>query len=341
MNEVLYRKYRPGNFDELVAQDHVVDALKAALKQDSLGHAYLFYGSRGIGKTSVARLVASELGVSQNDTHEIDGASNRKIEDIRELRDAVQALPFDSKYKVYIIDEVHMLTKEAFNALLKTLEEPPAHAIFILATTELHKVPDTIISRCQVFTFERPTAETLAKHVITIGDKEGKDIDPAAAQIIARLGDGSFRDTLGVLQQVLSSVDDKRIGAEEVSQVTKSPSQELVKKLVAAVISAEKEEALAIIQTISEQDSDMVLVTEEVLTRLRAGLLLKHAPQSAGSLEKALTKEYVSQLQSLVQADISTLSAKKVMRFVEVLSQIKSAVIPTLALELAVIDLVE
>ena len=144
---VLYRKYRPSNFKEVLGQDHIVKTLGGAINLGNISHAYLFAGTRGTGKTSIARIFANEIKTTENDLYEIDAASNRGIDDIRELRDSVNVLPFESPYKVYIIDEVHMLTKEAFNALLKTLEEPPKHVIFILATTEIEKLPDTIFSR--------------------------------------------------------------------------------------------------------------------------------------------------------------------------------------------------
>ncbi len=147
MSEVLYRKYRPSNFGEVMGQDHIVSVIEKSIKNKKIAHAYLFSGSRGIGKTSIARILAKDLGTHSDDIYEIDAASNRGIDDIRAIRDAVNTLPFHSTYKVYIVDEVHMLTKEAFNALLKTLEEPPAYVIFMLATTELEKIPETIISR--------------------------------------------------------------------------------------------------------------------------------------------------------------------------------------------------
>ena len=158
----LYRKYRPKNFKEVLGQDHIVDVLESSVDTNKDSHAYLFVGSRGTGKTSVARIFATSIGVSANDLYEIDAASNRGIEDIRELRDGARVLPFDSKYKVYIIDEVHMLSKDAWGALLKILEEPPKHVIFILATTEFHKVPETIISRCQVFVFKKASTLNLS-----------------------------------------------------------------------------------------------------------------------------------------------------------------------------------
>ncbi|HXK39597.1 MAG TPA: AAA family ATPase, partial [Candidatus Paceibacterota bacterium] len=153
MAGALYRKYRPQSFDAVRGQDHIVAVLSSALEKGQVGHAYLFSGTRGTGKTSVARIFAKALGIGEQDTYELDAASNRGIDDVRALRDAVHVMPFGSPYKIYIIDEVHMLTKEAFNALLKTLEEPPAHVIFILATTEFEKLPETIVSRCEVHTF--------------------------------------------------------------------------------------------------------------------------------------------------------------------------------------------
>src|SRR5579872_5734422 len=203
---VLYRTYRPAKWSEVMGQDHIVNALKDALLNKRIAHAYLFSGSRGTGKTSTARILAHELKTADEDIYEIDAASNRGIDDIRELREHVSVNPFSSPYKVYIIDEVHMLSKEAWNALLKTLEEPPAHVIFILATTELDKVPETIISRCQTFTFRKPGREVVRKQIAAIAKKENYNLDPGAADLIALLGDGSFRDALGMLEKVMSAL---------------------------------------------------------------------------------------------------------------------------------------
>ena len=200
----LYRKYRPSKFEEVLGQDHIVDVLESSVENKKVSHSYLFVGSRGTGKTSLARIFAGAIGVSQNDLYEIDAASNRGIDDIKELRDGVRGLPFDSKYKVYIIDEVHMLSKDAWGALLKTLEEPPKHVIFILATTELRKVPDTIISRYQVFTFKKPTDAILKKMLVDVAKKEGYELEQGSAELVTILGDGSFRDALGTLQKVLN-----------------------------------------------------------------------------------------------------------------------------------------
>jgi len=189
MAQVLYRKYRSRSFAEVIGQDHVTKTLQNAIKAGKISHAYLFTGPRGVGKTSVARILAHEVnGLPYNDESvhldiiEIDAASNRRIDEIRDLRDKVRIAPTAAKYKVYIIDEVHMLTREAFNALLKTLEEPPAHCIFVLATTEAHKLPETIVSRTQRFEFKPINPAQAAKHLANIAKKEKIDIKPEALE---------------------------------------------------------------------------------------------------------------------------------------------------------------
>jgi DNA polymerase-3 subunit gamma/tau len=215
MSQALYRKYRSTSFDELVGQEHVTELLKAAVKNGTFSHAYLFTGQRGTGKTSAARILAyaiNELPYDADAGHldiiEIDAASNRRIDDIRDLREKVFIAPVSAKYKVYIIDEVHMLTGESFNALLKTIEEPPAHAVFILATTELHKVPATIISRTQRFHFRPVALEKVVEHLKMIAKKEKIDIDDEALKLIAEHGGGSFRDSISLLDQ-LGSLEGK------------------------------------------------------------------------------------------------------------------------------------
>lgn len=180
-NIALYRKYRPSNFSEVIGQDHIVKAISGALSAGKVSHSYLLCGPRGTGKTTIARIIASELGTSPNDIYELDAASNRGIDDVRAIRDSVQTIPFDSKYKIYILDEVHMFTKDAWNALLKTIEEPPKHVIFILATTELEKVPETIVSRCQSFMFKKPTDAILSLAVTNIAKKEGYKLEEGGA----------------------------------------------------------------------------------------------------------------------------------------------------------------
>ena len=195
-HQTLYRTYRPTDWSEVKGQPQVTDVLEKAIKNKKIGHAYLFAGGRGTGKTTTARILAKSLGVSDKDLYEMDAASNRGIDDIRELREGVYARPFEGEYKFYIIDEAHMLTKEAWNAFLKTLEEPPAHAIFVLATTDRDKVPETIQSRCEIYTFKQPTREILSQIVTDVAKKEGFTLERSAAELVALLAEGSFRDAL-------------------------------------------------------------------------------------------------------------------------------------------------
>src|SRR3990167_4665428 len=255
----LYRKYRPENFKEVLGQDHIVEVLKSSVAMKKVSHAYLFVCSRGTGKTTVARIFAKDIGVSPNDLYEIDAASNRGIEDIKQLREGVRVLPFDSKYKVYIIDEVHMLSKDAWGALLKTLEEPPKHVIFILATTEFHKVPETIISRCQVFTFKKPTEAVLRNLLESVAEKEGFELDAGSAELLAILADGSFRDALGELQKILNFSKNKKIKREDVEKLTGAPKTALVNDFIYAIAKKNLEQGIATVQKASVENLDIKL----------------------------------------------------------------------------------
>src|SRR3989338_4825073 len=252
----LYRAYRPQTWEEAErGQPQIVALLKAALKHpEKMAHAYLFAGSRGTGKTSVARILARALNVSYRDLYEIDAASNRGIDEIRLLREAVYAMPFESPYKFYIIDEEHQLTPQAWAALLKTLEEPPKPAMFVLATTERDKVPATIHSRSQVHIFKQPTREILAEIAIDVAKREGYSLERAGAELVALLAEGSFRDALSILQKALSSVDPeplghgaggKEVSATDVEKVTGAPRGEIVRKLLTALADSNADEALA------------------------------------------------------------------------------------------------
>jgi DNA polymerase-3 subunit gamma/tau len=204
----LYQKYRPSKFNEVIGQDRIVSTLTNQLENQTVNHAYLFSGSRGLGKTSIARILAGELQINNEDLYEIDAASNRGIDDIREIRDGVKALPFSSPYKMYLIDEVHMLTKEAFNALLKTLEEPPNYVVFVLATTEAHKVPDTIKSRTQLFNFTSPTITDISELISRVAQAESSKVDQTIVTEIAKRANGSYRGALGQLQTYLANPAD-------------------------------------------------------------------------------------------------------------------------------------
>lgn len=343
--EVLYRKYRPQKFSDVVGQDHVVDVLEASLKSSTTSHAYLFAGSRGTGKTSVARIFAREIGTSQNDLYEIDAASNRGIDDIRAIRDAVNTQPFESPYKVYIIDEVHMLTKEAFNALLKTLEEPPKHAIFILATTELDKLPETIISRCQVFTFKKPTQKILKEVVLRIAKDEGFTLESAAAELIALLGDGSFRDTIGVLQKVIGGVGGGKnkagkISLEDTAIVTGSPRGAIVNDFVTALAKKDFNLGLQAIQQAVEANVDMRIYVTMILERVRAVLLLRMAPNFVETLRNELSEADLVFAEGLSKDMSSVIAGATILALLEAQQQLGFATIAQLPLELALIKLV-
>lgn len=333
----LYRAYRPHTFDDICGQSHVVDVLKAAIKNKKIAHAYLFAGTRGTGKTSIARIMARELGITDKDLYEIDAASNRGIDDIRELREGVFAMPFDSPYKLYIIDEAHMLTKEAWNALLKTLEEPPAHALFVLATTELHKVPDTIQSRCESYSFKQPTREVLAKHITAIAQKEGHTIEPAGAELVALLAEGSFRDALSLLQKVLSFAGTKKnVSITDVEAVSGAPAGETLRKLLTALVEKDTATALATVRTAVEHNIEPRLLTRLLIHRLRAVLLLRYAPDIAPSLAQELTEADLEQAQSLAKK--ASINSDTLRAFLESYSQMAYAAVPYLPLELAIVD---
>lgn len=258
----LYRKWRPQDFSDLIGQEHISETLSNAISTGKVAHAYLFSGPRGTGKTSTAKILAKALNCEHGptptpcnqcvccqkindgsfmDVFEIDAASNRGIDEIRDLRETVKFAPVDGKYKVYIIDEVHMLTTEAFNALLKTLEEPPSHVVFILATTEVHKVPITIQSRCQRYDFKRITKDDILKRLVMITDEMGLNADKDALSIIAIQADGGMRDALSLLDQCLAFTKDELtvtqvrkvlglVGHDWVWQITDALSKKIVKR---------------------------------------------------------------------------------------------------------------
>lgn len=236
MGQVLYRKYRSKSLDQIIGQDHITNILSNALEKNKLSHAYLFTGPRGVGKTSIARILAHQInGLKYEDKNyldiiEIDAASNRKIDEIRDLREKVNLLPAQAKYKIYIIDEVHMLTKEAFNALLKTLEEPPKHVIFILATTDFYKLPLTIVSRTQHFSFRPIPNELIFKHLKDIAKKEDIDIEDEALKIIAEHGQGSFRDSISLLDQFSSS--NEKITKERILDSLGLPDEKEIQEII-------------------------------------------------------------------------------------------------------------
>ncbi len=335
----LYRKYRPQTFKDVEGQDHIVKVLEGSINLGNISHAYLFAGSRGTGKTSVARIFAREIGTSVNDLYEIDAASNRGIDDIREIRDGVNTLPFESKYKVYIIDEVHMLTKEAFNALLKTLEEPPAHAVFILATTETDKLPETVVSRCQVFSFKKPSHKILKDMVLQVAKKEGFALEPASADLIALLGDGSFRDTHGILQKVISSTPagtkkDKMITHEDVELVTGAPRTGLINDVISSIEAKDPAQGLKALRTASDQNVEMSLFLKFVLHKIRTILLIKYSPDMTKDLEQEFSAEDFAFLKGLAEKKDLSINSKIIVELLKAQELSRFSPIPELPLEL-------
>lgn len=336
MAEALYRKYRPGAFKDVVGQEHITNVLEGSIKQGNVGHAYLFSGSRGLGKTTVARIFAKEIGCTPNDLYEIDAASNTGVDNIRELSENVHTLPFESPYKVYIIDEVHMLSKSAFNAFLKTLEEPPKHVVFILATTETDKLPETVVSRCQTFTFKKPSRKVLSEVVSNVAKKEGFTLERSAAELIALLGDGSFRDALSILQKILSFSEDAKVSVEEVEQVTGAPRRALVRTYVEGLCEGDKEKALGAISDADESQVDMRLFLTLILEYLRTILLLKHAK----GMEESFVLQYGEDGVGEMKALSGNVSKEILITHLEASKQMKFAPLPTLPLELAVLEII-
>lgn len=335
----LYRKYRPSAFAEVRDQDHVVSVLEGAIAKDSIPHALLFCGTRGTGKTTMARIFAEAIGTSSVDLYEIDAASNRGIDDIRELREAVHTLPYESKRKVYIIDEVHMLTKEAFNALLKTLEEPPAHVVFILATTEEDKLLDTIKSRCQVFRFNSPSRAVLKDTVTDVAKKEGFNLSPDAADLVALAADGSFRDSLAILQKVMMVSGDNAGEADEVAKIIGAPKGELLMRLVSALNEKKVEDALAAVAEATAAGIDMKLFLRLLLERVRAVMLIRNLPARKEAILSSFSQDDAKLLEELAGAAGATLNSRLLLRLLDAAIETTRSPIPQLPLEVAVIDL--
>ncbi len=337
----LYRKYRPTKFKEVLGQDHIVNILESSVETNKVSHAYLFVGTRGTGKTSVARIFASSIGVSANDMYEIDAASNRGIEDIKELRDGARVLPFDSKYKVYIIDEVHMLSKDAWGALLKTLEEPPKHVIFILATTELQKVPETIISRCQVFTFKKASDGICKKMLLDVAKKEGFEMDAGSAELLAILADGSFRDALGELQKVLNFTKTKKVKREDVEKITGAPKTVLVNDYISAIAEMNLEKGITAVKKASEENLDMKLYFKLIIEKFRVAIILRYAPKLTEAMVGDLGEADLEFLQKLVKEDkAGILRSPALAILLSEYQNIDNAFISELPLELALVKII-
>ena len=328
--QVFARKYRPQTFDDLVGQEHVVRTLKNAVEQNRLAHAYLFVGPRGIGKTSSARVLAKALNCEKGptispcgvcdscreiaagnslDVLELDAASNRGIDDVRELRDNVRYAPTRGRYKIYIIDEVHMLTKEAANALLKTLEEPPEHVIFCLATTEPEKLPITILSRCQRFDLHRIPTNLIAEHLQFIARQEKVTLEPAAAHAIARGADGGLRDAESMLDQLVAFCGEK-IAESDVLNVFGFTSEQTVAAFTEKVLRGNTSGALAALDEQAAAGKEMMKLMNDLIAHLRDLLVYKVKPE-------ALSDETAPELQASLGEEASLVETGRLLELIE------------------------
>lgn len=332
---VLYRKYRPQEFKEVLGQEHIVEVLEGAVKLGNISHAYLFSGSRGTGKTSLARILARAIGTSVNDLVEMDAASQTGVDDIRALNESVFTLPYESKFKVYIIDEAHMLSKSAWNAFLKTLEEPPSYVVFVLATTEVEKVPETVISRCQTFTFKQPNLSILKDFALDIAKREGVKLETDAAELVALLADGSFRDAHGILEKVLSSTSDKKITRDEVEIVTGAPKAGLVRDILSALVEKDLEKGLKAVGKASEQNADMKLFAKLILERLRFLFLVRLKAGMDSYIQSQVSEDDFKYLKDLAEKAGPDLTSDTLLHFIDAYENSGRTSIPELALEIA------
>ncbi|RME82390.1 MAG: DNA polymerase III subunit gamma/tau [Caldilineae bacterium] len=359
MTQALYRRYRPQTFEEVVGQRHVAETLRNALRQGRIGHAYLFTGPRGTGKTSTARILAKAVNcraaevddrpdnscpicVAINegrllDLIEIDAASNTSVDDVRELRDRVAFAPSEADYKVYVIDEVHMLSTSAFNALLKTLEEPPPHVIFILATTEPHKIPATVLSRCQRFDFHRIATREIAEYLAQLAEKEGVRVTPEALGIIARSATGSMRDAISLLDQIIA-YGHEEVDAELVRDVLGMVSGKAVSELADALADQDPAEVLAKLHELINRGVELSQLVSQLIDHLRVLLLLNVGRDaSLVDLPDAMLEE--------VQAQARRFRPTQLLHAIRVLNEaglaLKTPFAGYLPVELALLDAID
>jgi DNA polymerase-3 subunit gamma/tau len=360
-SNTLYRKYRPQSFADVIGQPAVIKILTSSLAHHRLGQAYLFTGPRGTGKTTTARLLAKAatctargsfaeacgscphcLSVTNGtslDIIEIDAASNTSVDNIRDLKDSIKLLPTLGTSKVYIIDEVHMLSINAFNALLKTLEEPPKHVLFILATTSLHKVPETILSRCQRFDFSRFPLHHLLQKLTLIAEQEGVTIEPAALEMIALAADGGMRDAESLLMQIIS-IKDKDITADDVSVLLNITDQQKINRFIECLLTNDAPAGIILIHQLTEKGDDLFLFTNALINTLRTILLIT---LNANILDQ-LTLEITETNRQKLAVFAEHFSSETILRYIELFQEarntIRSASLPQLPLEIALIKAV-
>jgi len=366
-NLVLYRKYRPQSFAEIIGQEHIVQTLSNAISSGMVSHAYLFSGPRGSGKTSIARILAKAVNCRNRqanqfepcdkcpscleikdgrslDLIEIDAASHRGIDEIRELRDGIKFAPAKEKYKVFIVDESHQLTKEAANALLKTLEEPPSHAIFVLATTEIHKMIPTIISRCQRFDFRKLTLPEIVKRLEIISKKEKAKIEKSALELIALNSGGSIRDSESLLDQALTFAGtlgrEGIIKTEDLKNLLGLTDINLISQFVDYISEKKGGEAVKFLGEILERGCDPQEFARALLRYLRQAMLLKINPSPMNPIIIGLTKEEQEKIQSQTLKFTEKALPQLLNIFMEAENKMKYSSIPQLPLELAIVDFI-
>ena len=315
MFQALYRKYRPQTFNDIVGQNHIVSVLKNAIDKNQISHAYLFYGSRGTGKTSIAKIFANEVNSNEVyqkenvDIIEIDAASNNGVDEVRDIKEAIKFLPTEGKYKVYIIDEVHMLTTAAFNALLKTLEEPPAHVIFILATTEIHKIPATILSRCQRFEFKNLSQDQLIDRLKYIAKEENLVIEEAAIEKIATLAKGGLRDAISILDQVSNYAEE--ISLNHILEVTSSISEDDILEFYRSLLQGDVTKSLLKYNEFVSQAKDTKLLLNDLINVTRDIVVFKNLKNT----------EYTMYKVDKIATEIDSVSFDYFYKIIEYLSQ--------------------
>ena len=352
--QALYRKYRPKTFEGIIGQSHITSTLANQIAAGKIVHAYLFCGSRGTGKTSTAKIFAKAINcqnpqngspcgkcdvctnsASDMDIIEIDAASNNRVDEIRELRENVKFMPTCGKYKIYIIDEVHMLTDSAYNALLKTLEEPPTHIIFILATTEPHKLPATILSRCVRFDFELVSLEDLSNHLKFVFEKEGITYEEEAVKVVASAGEGSVRDTLSVADSITAYCGN-HITLEKVLEILSLNDNQTYIDLTNAMFAKNLGTCLEIIDKAYRAGKNMSVFAKDLSVHCRNLLVIKtcQAPNEILNLPENIFEKFVAQSQTLKQEDL--MLAMKIFGAIE--AELRYALSPKLLVETAVVN---
>jgi len=365
---VLARRYRPGQFEDVVGQQHVTRTLQNAIEAGRVHHAYLFTGSRGVGKTTVARILAKALNCDQGasahpcdacascqeiragtsvDVQEIDGASHTGVDDVRELRESVRYQPARCRRRIYIIDEVHMLSTSAFNALLKTLEEPPPHVVFIFATTEPHKIPATILSRCQRFDFKRVSDAVLVQHLASLCEREGVAVERSGLALIARASEGSVRDSLSLLDQVIAYTSEATpsegaeagaISTARVAEVLGVADRRVLFALSRALLAREAQGALAVIDRLFEGGQDLSQFAQAFLAHLRDLAVVRTCAEPAGLVDG--TESELAELREQAQGPGAELLPQHFDRFARTAEEVARSAFPRLLLEMAVIEMV-